>query len=73
MNVQPETNKQIEKMKLHIITTLLLLVLIGVVIYILNSPFIMSIILLAALIYFGIWASIKVYKMIYQMVKNFTS
>ena len=73
MNVQPETNKQLGKMKLHIRTTLLLLVLIGVVIYILNSPFIMSIILLAALIYFGIWASIKAYKMIYQMVKNFTS
>ena len=73
MNVQPETNKQIEKMKLHIITTLLLLALIGVVIYILNSPFIMSIIILVALIYFVIWASIKVYKMIYQMVKNFTS
>lgn len=73
MNVQPETNKQIGKMKLHIITTLLLLALIGVVIYILNSPFIMSIIILVALIYFVIWASIKVYKMIYQMVKNFTS
>jgi hypothetical protein len=73
MNVQPETNKQIGKMKLHIITTLLLLALIGVVIYILNSPFIMSTILLAALIYFGIWASVKAYKMIYQMVKNFAS
>jgi len=73
MNVQPETNKQIRKMKLHIITTLLLLALIGVVIYILNSPFIMSTILLAALIYLGIWASIKAYKMIYQMVKNFAS
>lgn len=60
-------------MKLHIITTLLLLSLIGVVVYVLNSPFIMSIILLAALIYFGIWASIKAYKMIYQMLKNFTS
>jgi hypothetical protein len=60
-------------MKLHITTTLLLLALIGVVIYILNSPFIMSIILLVALIYFVIWASIKVYKMIYQMIKNFTS
>ena len=73
MNVQPETNKQIGKMKLHIITTLLLLALVGLVVYVLNSPFIMSIILLAALIYFGIWASIKAYKMIYQMVKNFTS
>jgi hypothetical protein len=73
MNAQPETNKQIGKMKLHIITTLLLLVLIGIVIYILNSPFIMSVILLAALNYLGIWASIKVYKMIYQMIKNFTS
>jgi hypothetical protein len=60
-------------MKLHITTTLLLLALIGLAIYILNSPFIMSVILLAALIYLGIWASIKAYKMIYQMVKNFMS
>lgn len=60
-------------MKLHLVTTLLLLALVGLVVYVLNSPFIMSIILLAALIYFGIWASIKAYKMIYQMVKNFTS
>lgn len=73
MNVQPETNKQIGKMKLHIITTLLLLALVGLVVYVLNSPFIMSMILLGALIYFVIWASIKVYKMIYQMIKNFTS
>jgi energy-coupling factor transporter transmembrane protein EcfT len=58
-------------MKLHLVTTLLLLSLIGLVVYVLNSPFAMSIILLLALIYFGIWASIKAYKMIYQMVKNF--
>ena len=58
-------------MKLHLVTTLLLLALIGLVVYVLNSPFAMSIILLLALIYFGIWASIKAYKMIYQMVKNF--
>lgn len=58
-------------MKLHLVTTLLLLALVGLVIYVLNSPFIMGIILLIALIYFGIWASIKAYKMIYQMVKNF--
>lgn len=60
-------------MKLHITTALLLLALIGVVIYILNSPFIMGIILLLVFIYFVIWASIKAYKMIYQMVKNFMS
>ena len=60
-------------MKLHALSALLLLSLIGLVIYVLNSPFVMSIILLIALIYFGIWASIKVYKMIYQMVKNFMS
>lgn len=58
-------------MKIHLVTTLLLLALIGLVVYVLNSPFAMSIILLLALIYFGIWASIKAYKMIYQMVKNF--
>ena len=58
-------------MKLHLVTTLLLLALMGLVVYVLNSPFAMSIILLLALIYFGIWASIKAYKMIYQMVKNF--
>ena len=60
-------------MKLHLVTTLLLLALVGLVVYVLNSPFIMSMILLGAFIYFGIWASIKAYKMIYQMVKNFTS
>ena len=60
-------------MKLHALSAFLLLSLIGLVIYVLNSPFVMSIILLIALIYFGIWASIKVYKMIYQMVKNFMS
>lgn len=60
-------------MKLHLVTTLLLLALMGLVVYVLNSPFAMSIILLLALIYFGIWASIKAYKMIYQMVKNFMS
>ena len=58
-------------MKFHAVSTLLLLALIGLVIYVLNSPFIMGIILLVALIYFVIWASVKVYKMIYQMVKNF--
>jgi hypothetical protein len=61
------------KMKQHVVSALILLALIGLVIYVLNSPFVMSIILLIALIYFGIWASIKVYKMIYQMVKNFMS
>ena len=60
-------------MKLHAVSALLLLALIGLAIYVLNSPFVMSIILLIALIYFGIWASIKAYKMIYQMVKNFMS
>jgi hypothetical protein len=61
------------KMKQHVVSSLILLALIGLVIYVLNSPFIMSIIILVALIYFGIWASIKAYKMIHQMVENFMS
>jgi hypothetical protein len=61
------------KMKQHVVSSLILLALIGLVIYVLNSPFVMSIILLCALIYVSVWASIKVYKMIHQMVKNFMS
>jgi hypothetical protein len=58
-------------MRFHVVTTLLFLALIGLVIYILNSPYIMSIILLVLMIYLGVLISIKAYKMIYQMVKNF--
>jgi hypothetical protein len=58
-------------MRFHIVTALLLLALIALVVYILNSPFIMSIILLVLMIYLGVLISIKAYKMIYQMLKNF--
>jgi energy-coupling factor transporter transmembrane protein EcfT len=61
------------KAKQHVVSSLILLALIGLVIYVLNNPFIMSIILLFSLIYFSVWASIKAYKRIHQMVKNFMS
>ena len=58
-------------MKHHVIATLLLLFLIGLVVYIINSPSILKVVSLVILAYFSVWACIKVYKMIYQMLKNF--
>jgi hypothetical protein len=54
-------------MKYHLVATLILLSIIGLIIYILTTPRIMGIVLIVILVHY----IIKSYKMILKTVKNF--
>jgi hypothetical protein len=57
-------------MKLHLITSLIVATIVSLVILILNSPLLLSFIILGAIISLGVWALYRLYKSVYQSVRN---
>lgn len=57
-------------MKFHLITSIIVLSIVGLVIYILNSPLFLSFIMLGAITFGSAYLIYKLYKGVYRSVKN---
>jgi len=57
-------------MKLHAITILIVSIIVSIVYYVLNSPNLLALIILIASLVLIFWGFVKLYKLVYQSVKN---
>jgi hypothetical protein len=57
-------------MKLHAITILIVSIIVSIVYYVLNSPNLLALIILITSLVLVFWGFVKLYKLVYQSVKN---